>query len=154
MNWIEASMQAEEEARLLAGLADELYHPTPEEEREYWAGEGHLVFHVVSYDPNLKYCPYEIECISYSGCVGGLDEILGLNYAINEGILDVGKLQIGMTYEVNGITVIFTRGDGWTTDDDTAYYIESVTKIIYPIRFIKAWWWELLGHRIRNWRQS
>ena len=154
MNWTEANMQGDEEARLLTALEDELYHPTPEEERDYWAGEGHLVFHVVSYDPSATYCPYEIDYDDYSGCVGGLQESLGLDYAINEGILDVGKLQIGMTYEVRGITVHFTRGDGWMTDDDADYYVESVTKILYPTRFIKAWWWHLIGHRIRNWRKS
>jgi hypothetical protein len=137
---------------LIEAEEDDLYRPTEEEERDYWAGEGHLTFHVVSYDPTSTYCPYEIDWDDYSGCVGGLDETLGIEYAVNEGILDVGKLHIGMTYEVQGITAHFTRGDGWTTDDDVDYYVESVTKVIYPHRLLKAWWWGLIGHRIRNWR--
>lgn len=132
----------------------ELFQPSEEDMKDYWAGEGSLTFHVLSHTKGKGYIPYEIEWDDYSGCVGGLDEMLGIEYSINEGILDVGKLHIGVTYEVKGITAHFTRGDGWTTDDDVDYYVESVTKTIYFHRFIAAWWWHLIGHRIRNWRNS
>jgi hypothetical protein len=132
----------------------DLYHPTEDEEKDYWSGEGHLIFHVLSYDKDSKYNPYEIDWDDYSGCVGGLNESVGIDYAVNEGILDVGKLQIGMTYEVKGITSHWIRGDGWTTDDDVEYYVESVKKILYPRRFIMAWWWHLVGHKIRNWKMK
>jgi len=127
------------------------WEPSEEEIADYWAGEGHLIFHVLSHTKDTKYCPYEIDWDDYSGCVGGLEETLGIDYSVNEDILDVGKLQIGVTYHVQGITAHFTRGDGWTTDDDVDYYVKSVTKIIYPGRFIAAWWWHLIGWRIRQW---
>lgn len=123
-----------------------------EDERDYWSGEGDLTFHVLSHDPTCNYCPYEIDWDDYSGCVGGLNETLGISYAINEGIIDAHPLRIGMTYHVQGITVVHTRGDGWNTDDDSEYYVESVSKILYPDRFISAWWWKLIGHRIQKWK--
>lgn len=130
------------------------WEPSEEDIKDYWSGEGHLEFRVLSYDKTTKYNPYEIECLDYSGCVGGLDETLGIEYAVNEGILDVGKLHIGCTYRVDGITVVWTRGDGWTTDDDVDYYIESVTQYAVLHQLIYAWWWHLVGHRIRNWRNA
>lgn len=130
------------------------WEPSEEDIADHWAGEGHLIFHVLSHTKSSKYCPYEIDYDDYSGCVGGLQETLGIDYSVNEGILDVGKLHIGVTYHVRGITAHFTRGDGWTTDDDVEYYVEAVTKIIYPGRFISAWWWHLIGWRIRQWRNT
>lgn len=130
------------------------WEPSEEDIRDYWSGEGHLIFRVLSYDPTATYCPYEIDWLDYSGCVGGLDETLGIAYAVNEGILDVGKLHIGCTYEVHGITVVWTRGDGWETDDDVDYYIESVTRYAILHQLIYAWWWHLVGHRIRKWRND
>lgn len=119
---------------------------------DYWNEEGSLTFHVLSYDPNAKYYPYELEEEEWTGCVGGLLETIGLDYAIHDGVLDVGKLHIGMTYELTGITVTYTRGDGFSTDDDCDYYVKSVKKVFYPHRFLKAWWWHLIGWRIRKWR--
>ena len=145
MNWTKAALLTD---------AEEMYQPTEEEERDYWSGKGHLVFKVRSYDPT-SFLPFEIECEDYSGCVGGLDETLGIEYAINEGILDVGPLHIGFTYEVSGITVVWTRGDGWTTDDDVDYYVEGGVIKYAPLRdLISAWWWHLIGHRIRNWKNA
>jgi len=142
------------EMSILSPKSDDLYQPTEEEERDYWSGEGHLIFRVFSHTKGKGYIPYEIEVEDYSGCVGGLDETLGVEYAVNEGILDVGKLHIGCTYEVKGITVLWTRGDGWTTDDDVDYYIESVTRYAVLHQLIYAWWWHLVGHRIRNWKHA
>lgn len=127
------------------------YHPTEEEERDYWSGEGHLEFTVISHTKGKGYIPFEIDYHDYSGCVGGLDETLGIEYAVNEGILDVGKLRLGVTYIVHGITVQWTRGDGWTTDDDVDYYVEGeIYKRIYLSRWLSAWWWHLIGWRLRN----
>ncbi len=128
--------------------------PSDEDLRDHWSGEGDLTFHVLSHNKDKNYLPYEIEYEYYSGCVGGLDETLGIEYSVNEGILDVGKLTLGITYHVSGITAHFTRGDGWTTDDDVDYYVENVTKSINPHRFIAAWWWHLIGWRIRQWRNQ
>lgn len=130
------------------------FEPSDADIRDHWAGEGTLTFHVLSYDKNSKYLPYEIEWEDYDGCVGGLEETLGIEYSINEGILDVGPLKIGMTYFVEGITAHFTRGDGWTTDDDVEYNIKSVKQSITLHRWIYAWWWHLVGWRIRQWKKS
>lgn len=139
------------EMSILSPKNDEFYQLTEEDEKDYWSGEGHLVFRVLSYDPSaFPSSRYEIEVLDYSGCVSGLDEQISIDYAINDGILDVGKLTIGCTYEVHGITVVWTRGDGWTTDDDVDYYIKSVTRYAVLHQFIYAWWWHLVGWRIRN----
>lgn len=130
------------------------WEPSDEDIQDYWAGEGHLIFKVLSHDPDKRYCPYEIEYEEYSGCVGGLDETLGIEYSVNERILDVGKLRVGATYHVEGITAHFTRGDGWTTDDDVEYYVESVTETIHLHEIIAAWWWQHIGWRIRQWRNQ
>jgi len=131
------------------------YKPSEEDIPNHWNGEGTLEFRVLSYDKTSKYCPYEIEYLDYCGCVGGLDETLGIEHSINEGILDVGKLHIGWTYKIHGITVHWTHGDGWTTDDDVDYYIEGdIYKSIVLTDWITAWWWHLIGHRIRNWRKK
>lgn len=138
-----------EQLELLIAASDE-WEPSDVDLKDHWEGEGDLIFHVLSHDKSSKYQPYEIDWDDYSGCVGGLHETFGISYAINEGILDVGPLQIGMTYHVKGITVIHTKGDGWTTDNDTDYYVESVSKILYPDRFISAWWHRLTW-RIKHW---
>ena len=130
---------------------EDIYDTLSDEDlKDHWNGEGHLIFHVLSHDKNRNFEPFEIEWDDYSGCVGGLNDTLGIEHAVNEGILDVGKLRIGMTYEIQGISVYWTRGDGWTTDDDVEYEIESVNQIFYLHRFIKAWWWHLIGWRIRK----
>ena len=123
-------------------------------EKDHWVGEGFLKFKVISYDKSSSYMPYEIEIIEYSGCLGGLEETMGIEYAVNEGILDVGNLHIGCTYLVQGVSADFTRGDGWTTDDDVEYSVESVTQYVTLHEFMSAWWWHLIGHRIRNWRNK
>lgn len=134
----------------LTTIPDE-WEPSEEDLKDYWVGKGHLEFRVLSYDKTATYKPYEIEYLDYSGCVGGLDECLGIEYSVNEGILNTGKLHIGCTYRLDGITAHFTRGDGWTTDDDVEYYVESVTQYAVLHQLIYAWWWHLIGWRIRQW---
>ena len=84
------------------------WEPSEEDLKDHWSGEGHLTFKVLSYDPNAyAWSRYEIEVLDYSGCVGGLDETLGIGYALNEGILDAGNLHIGVTYTLHEIIVVF-----------------------------------------------
>lgn len=123
-------------------------------EKDHWVGKGHLVFRVISHDKSMSYEPYEIEWEEYTGCVGGLHDTLGIEYCVNEGILDVGKLKLGHTYVLNGIIPHFTTGDGWTTDNDVEYEVEFVTKYVVLHQWIYAWWWHLVGHRLRNWRNK
>jgi hypothetical protein len=127
------------------------YEMTTENERDYWSGPGHISFKVLSHTPQ-SFIPYEIEVIDYSGCLGGLNESLGFDYAINEGILYIDQpLRIGMTYHLHDVTVIFSRGDGWITDDNVDYYVGSITTEWHLFQWLYAWWWHFFGHRIRNW---
>lgn len=130
------------------------YEPSDEDLKDHWSGKGHLVFRVISYDPNCPYEPYEIDWLDYSGCVGGLNETLGIQYALNNGILNAGKLQLGVTYTLHEITVEWTRGDGWEIDDDMGYYVGDVTKEIVIYQWLYAWWWHFIGHLIHNWRRK
>lgn len=127
---------------------------TKEDERDYWNGEGHLEFQVLSYDPKVSWEKYEIDWLDYSGCVGGLDEMLGISYAINEGILETDKLQFGYIYTLHEITAHWTRGDGWTTDDNVDYEVGYITRRFSLKNWISTWWWHLVGHHIRNWRNQ
>ena len=125
--------------------------PSEEDDQDYWNGEGELSFRVLSYSKGTVY-PWEIEYTDYTGCVGGLIETVGIEYAINEGMLiDQDKLRVGYSYTLHGVTVIWTRGDGWTTDDDVDYYVESVTTHFELIPWIKAQWWQHFGWKLREW---
>lgn len=135
-------------------LIEDGFEPSEEDIRDYWCGKGAITFTVTEHDPEARFCPFGFEVEDYSGCVGGLDESLGITYSLNERVLDVGKLRLGVTYYVEEITVVFTRGDGWTTDDDADYYVGSVKTKIHLIPFLKAWWWHLVGWRIKAWRSK
>ncbi len=136
----------------LVPVPDE-WEPSEEDMKDHWAGEGHLVFHAISHDPEAYWEKWEIDYEEYSGCVGGLDETIGISYAINKGMfIDPDEIRFGFTYTINEITVVFTRGDGWTTDDDTDYYCGEITKQFSLKLWLSCWWWHLIGHRIRNWR--
>ena len=123
---------------------------TWEDEKEYWSGKGHLVFRTVSCDPADRFPSWEIEVEEYSGCIGGLHESVGITYAINQHILDGPKLRLGWTYIYKDITVTFTRGDGWTTDDDADYYVGSYEEVFKLGPWLSAWWWHLVGWRFKK----
>lgn len=133
------------------------YAPTDEEDRDFWSGEGHLSFTVTA----NRHDVFEIDTLEYSGCVGGFDEGLGLEFGLREGHLgvDPSELKEGYTYHFDGITVSHTCGDGWTTDDDAEYYVGNVTSERLPIRqfvplLLRNWWWFSFGWKIREWRNS
>jgi hypothetical protein len=98
------------------------------EEREHWNGKGHIEFLVVQNAPDI----FEVEMVDYSGCAGGLQETLGIEYYITDiWCLHKGSeppLLEGGTYTLNGVTAEWTRGDGWTTDDDVEYSFETITQ--------------------------
>lgn len=117
---------------------DPFYQPSPEEERDFWAGRGNIDFFVIQKDP------FEIEVIDSSGCAGGLQETCGIEWWLEDSIYihkdpDI-RLWEGVTYRIDGLTVDFTQGDGWTTDDDAEYYFDD----IYPI----SGFWTWLPHKI------
>lgn len=98
----------------------------PDEDKamqDHWNGEGSITFYVLDNGPTGLY----IEVLDHSGCAGGLDETIGIDYAIDEGYLDLSdcRLIVGYTYTLGGLNVEWTRGDGWSTDDDSEYTFET-----------------------------
>lgn len=125
-------------------IEDELYRPTPEEEKDYWSGPGHIVFFV---EQNIEDV-FEIEIDDASGCAGGANEMVGYEYLIKEMLdIDISTLKEGHTYTIEGLNVVWTRGDGWTTDDDVDYYYSALHDKIEPWRWFKQkvtnLWWRL-----------
>lgn len=141
----------------LEPLVDE-FIPTEEEERDFWNGEGHIEFFVIQNTEE----DFEIEVLDYSGCAGGLDEGMGIDYWIKEveGLHrdPTVRLREGRTYCINGLTVTWTRGDGWEIDDDAEYEFESLTENwsldVWLPHKIKMIWWRLIGWRINRWKQG
>lgn len=127
------------------------WQPSPEEERDYWYGEGHVTFFVEANREDV----FEIEVYDYSGCVGSIDEVLGIETAIRFGYLGNGHrwLKEGYFYTIHGVTAHYIRGDGWNTDDDCDYYHEGITRqfVLWPWlkQTIKNLWWFNIGWRLK-----
>lgn len=106
---------------------DDWYAPSEEDERDFWCGTGHIEFRVIQNCPDI----FEIEVLDYSGCAGGLNEGCGIDWWLTSEIClqeDPGiTLREGCTYTIHDLTVQFTRGDGWTTDDDAEYEFDDIT---------------------------
>ena len=140
---------------LITELKDE-YIPTDEEERDFWSGEGGIIFYV---QQNVKDC-FEIEILDSWGCAGGLQEGVGLEYAIEEGCigLDINDLSEGVEYRILDLNVTHTRGDGWYTDDDSEYdftIIESDWQFTTRVKQkLSNWWWRSIGWRLKEWTQK
>lgn len=134
----------------LSFTEDLFYTPTPEEERQHWVGKGHIEFFVEQNVPGI----FEIEIIDYSGCAGGLDETIGLDYAVKEFLVDVRELHEGVRYTIKGLTVSFTRGDGWTTDDDSDYEFEELEVHWSLLPWMKQKmfniWWRQIGWKLHE----
>lgn len=141
---------------------DEYYGMTKEAfeagERDHWNGDGDIEFFVIQHTKDN----FEIEVIDYSGCAGGLEETLGIEYTIkNLWCLhkdDQFIFREGVFYTIHGLTVTWTRGDGWTTDNDVEYNFESITHHtslwLYISHKISMIWWRAIGHHIRKWNNS
>jgi hypothetical protein len=130
--------------------AENDYEPSDEDIANHWAGEGFITFFVQQNIPDV----FEIEIDDSCGCAGGMGETIGLEYAIkNELGIDLDTLKEGYTYTINKLTAYFTRGDGWTTDDDVSWDFESLTHTIEPWRYLKQkianLWWQNIGWRLR-----
>ena len=128
------------------------YGPSEEEERDFWSGKGEIQFFVIQNVPDT----FEIEILDYTGCAGGLQDTIGIEYYIGEywGLQE--ELREGLIYTLHDVTVTWTRGDGWETDDDVEYDFESMTSHATTIGYlsykIKMIWWRAVGCHIRNWR--
>lgn len=128
--------------------------PTEEDEREHWNGVGHVTFFVIQNVPDT----FEVEILDHSGCAGGLDETIGLEYYITDAWDLQGQVREGGTYTLNKLTVTWTRGDGWSTDDDVEYEFESITAqttaVGYLLHKVKMIWWRQVQCRLRDWKKS
>lgn len=136
---------------IFIGVFDEFYHPTPEEEKDYWSGIGMIKFFV---QQNIKGV-FEIEIEEATGCAGGAGEQIGLEYLIEHELgINIAQLKEGHTYTIQELSVVWTRGDGWMTDDDVDYYFESIKDEIEWFRFLKQklsnLWWQHIGWRLHK----
>lgn len=128
----------------------EPYTPTQEEEQDFWVGTGYVTFFVHQNAPDI----FEIEVEEYTGCLGGLDETIGIEFALKEGYLgvDLSELSEGVTYTLHDVEVSFTRGDGWLTDDDSEYYGGELTRdrryLKQVIHKIKMLWWRHVEYKL------
>lgn len=130
------------------------FAPSEEDERDFWNGEGSITFFVEQNIDDI----FEIEVLDYTGCVGGLQDTIGIEFYIEEYWGLRPELKEGVTYTLGGVNVEWTRGDGWTTDDDVEYYFDSITAhwvlwtraktILYNL------WWQNIGWKIRQWRMT
>ena len=134
---------------------EDIYEPTDENVADHWSGKGYIIFFVQQNIDNV----FEIEIEEYTGCAGGASETVGLEWLIHHELgIDRDKLKEGYTYTIQGLTAHFTRGDGWTTDDDVEYDYEVLTHKIQWFRYLKQkainLWWQNIGWRIREWRNK
>ena len=141
---------------------DDYFGMTKEEwdaaQKDHWSGLGHIEFFVIQNTPD----DFEIDVIDYSGCVGGAHETLGVDYLIKDmWCLHEDPdliLREGVYYIIHDVTVTWTRGDGWTTDDDVDYDYKSITHHtnlwLYMSHKAKMIWWRRVGWRIAQWRQK
>lgn len=134
---------------------DDEFESSKEAERDYWEGRGHIELYVSLNRPDV----FEYEVEDYSGCVGGAHETFcGYDYFLEHLGIDKATMKEGCSYVIEGITVYFTLGDGWTTDDDADYDYEKITMHWKLGRWLKQWvsnaWWCNIGWRIRDWRSK
>jgi len=131
--------------------AVEDHHMTEDEERDYYTGTGFLEFFVIQKHKDT----FEVEVIDYTGCVNWLQEGLGIEYALAEGIIgEPDMYREGCLYRIEDINVHYIRGDGWMTDDDEmweskypTYRPAPVTEILHKIKMV---WWRLVWCHVRN----
>ena len=138
----------------LTSAEDFEWVPDEEYEREHWNDKGHIEFFVTQNVPSQNL--FEIEVMDYSGCAGGLNETLGIDWMIKQwGIQD--ELREGVTYTLHNLTVTWTRGDGWEIDDDVEYDFTHMTShataLGYLSHKIHMIWWRKVWCHISQWRK-
>ena len=141
--WNEALMRSVEDPNKM----------TKEDEENYWNGVGFLTILITLNIPQDNILEFEV--LDYTGCVGGADETLGVDYLLKYiwGIQHYKhSFKEGMIYTFHHITVRWTRGDGYTTDDNVDYYYGSLTFSWRPWTWFKtkmnALWQKYISWRI------
>lgn len=124
-----------------------------EEEANYWSGIGTLKILVTLNIPSEKI--FEFDILEATGCLYGADEAIGIDYLLKEmwGVQSYKyPFKEGIIYTFHHVTVSWTKGDGYTTDDDVEYSHGTVTKTWKPWTWFKtkmnAIWWKTIGWRL------
>ena len=146
---------------IFEGLFDEMtpvadpFAMTQEEEADYWNGIGKLEIFITLVIPEDNI--FEFEVLEMTGCVQGIEESIGIEYLLRD-IWCVNRsreypLREGFFYTFHNVSAYWTRGDGYTTDDDVDYYFGALT---YEWKFwpwfktkIAATWWKHIGWRFK-----
>jgi hypothetical protein len=131
---------------------------TPDEEKEaerqHWNGDGTIEFYVSQNAPGV----FEIEVLDYDGCAGGMQETIGIEYYISEIWNLQDRVREGVTYELQNVTVQWTRGEWGFTDDDVEYdFLDIASKFklkTYLRQKISNIWWRQVTCRIARWEGS
>lgn len=129
------------------------------EEPPWDMSKGSVTFFVIQSwvdpDPKLprrKKWLFEFEYEDYDGCVGWMQESIGLDYFLTSNF-GPDDFKEGWTYTIHGITVHFTRGDGWTTDDDETWEWETVTRsgswFCWLRHKIAILWWRYVWYDVK-----
>lgn len=124
-----------------------------EEEADYWAGVGSLTIFVTLVIPEENI--FEFDVVDYSGCVGGIQEAIGIDYLLTDiWCINKGRehpLKEGIFYTFHNISAFWTSGDGYSTDDDVDYYFGGLTHELKLWPWFKtkvaATWWKHIGWR-------
>ena len=145
------------EENIFEGLFDQplTRNEVDQAEEDYWNGIGKLKIFVTLVIPEDDI--FEFEVLEMTGCVQGIEESVGIDYLLKDiWCIDKGReypLLEGFSYTFHNISAHWTRGDGYTTDDNVDYHFDAIT---YEWKFwpwfktwISAQWWKLIGWRFR-----
>lgn len=143
---------------IFEGLFDETLtrNEVDQSEEDFWNGTGHLTIFVTLVIPEEDIFEYEI--IDWSGCVGGIQEAIGIDYLLTDiWCINKGRehpLREGIFYTFHNVSAYWIRGDGYSTDDDVDYYFGALS---YKLKLwpwfktkIAATWWKHIGWRFRK----
>lgn len=122
-------------------------------EEDFWEGVGSLTIFMTLVIPEEDIFEYEI--IDWSGCVGGIQEAIGIDYLLTEiWCINKGReypLKEGIFYTFHNISSFWISGDGYSTDDNVYYYFDGLS---YKLKLwpwfktkVATTWWKYIGWR-------
>lgn len=109
-----AEIEARALVHLIADDAEEDYEPPSPKE------PGDLIFAVgaITYDKYGGIDSVELLEYTYDGAFFWISDGVGIDWFVATAGHDPVVLEENAVYVCEGLTVHYTRGDGWTTDDD------------------------------------
>jgi len=147
---------------LVQSADDEEYLDDPFSIRE----PGTVIFEVVTnHQPPAGLPTIEVRVLDYWGCASWANEGGGLDFFLVSWYAVVDKhMPEGSVWRIDEMEVSFTRGDGWTTDDDEdwefnyprlcAPWVLARERWHTPLKawgaWARAWWHNNVAYR---WRQ-